>query len=99
LDGWSTPLLLHELLHLYTHHNDTTGLPHPRSYRDYLAWLGRQPIEDSVSAWKEALDGVEEPTLLIADSDRATVANFPEELGLSIDQEGTQALRTLARER
>ena len=41
LDGWSTPLLLKELLVLYATDGDAAVLPHVRPYRDSLAWIVR----------------------------------------------------------
>ncbi len=39
LDGWSTPLLLRELLVLYATDGDPTVLDRAHSYRNYLQWL------------------------------------------------------------
>ncbi|WP_282797439.1 non-ribosomal peptide synthetase [Streptomyces sp. CC224B] len=64
LDGWSLPLLVQDLLHLYAADGDPSGLPRARSYREYLTWLERRGTEDSVRAWARELDGVTEPTLL-----------------------------------
>ncbi|WP_420753991.1 condensation domain-containing protein, partial [Rhodococcus sp. O3] len=67
LDGWSTPLLVRELLMLYATDGDTVGLPRPTSYRDYLAWVERQDREHSLDEWARALAGVDEPTLVVPD--------------------------------
>ncbi|MFI1411259.1 amino acid adenylation domain-containing protein [Streptomyces sp. NPDC020707] len=63
-DGWSSPLLMRDLLLLYGSHGDTTGLPRTRSYGEYLAWRARQDQDEAARAWAAELDGVEEPTLL-----------------------------------
>ncbi|GAA1855054.1 hypothetical protein GCM10009836_38880 [Pseudonocardia ailaonensis] len=59
LDGWSTPLLVADLLALYESDGDPAGLPRVRPFRDHLAWLGRQDRDASLRTWGEALDGVE----------------------------------------
>ncbi|GAA0247628.1 hypothetical protein GCM10010492_54170 [Saccharothrix mutabilis subsp. mutabilis] len=59
-DGWSTPLLLAELLRL--HAGDE--LPAPRPYRDFIAWLARQDRARAVRAFQDALAGLPGPTLL-----------------------------------
>ncbi|NUR05140.1 MAG: amino acid adenylation domain-containing protein [Streptomyces sp.] len=63
-DGWSSPLLLQDLLQLYASHADATGLPGTRSYGEFLAWRATQDQEVTARAWAAELDGVDEPTLL-----------------------------------
>ena len=36
------PILVQELLTLYAHKGDDTGLPRVTPYRDYLAWIAAQ---------------------------------------------------------
>ncbi|WP_280232583.1 non-ribosomal peptide synthetase [Nocardia cyriacigeorgica] len=62
LDGWSTPLLVRELLTLYVTSGDTTALPPARSYREFLAWLAEQDDDASIAAWSQYLAGVDNPT-------------------------------------
>ncbi|MFD3687475.1 amino acid adenylation domain-containing protein [Nocardiopsis sp. NPDC058631] len=64
MDGWSGELYNAELMDLYLRGGDDTGLPAPRPYRDYLVWLSRQDRQRSLDAWRAALDGVEEGTLV-----------------------------------
>ena len=42
MDGWSTPVLVQELLTLYAHKGDAAALPRVTPYRDYLRWLAAQ---------------------------------------------------------
>ena len=60
MDGWSTPVLVQELLTLYAHKGDDGALPRVTPYRDYLAWLARQDRAAAIAAWQEALAGLEE---------------------------------------
>ena len=62
MDGWSLPVLVGELLRLYAHKGDCAVLPRVTPYRDYLAWIAAQDRAGAISAWQEALAGVEEPT-------------------------------------
>ncbi|MGY0500928.1 amino acid adenylation domain-containing protein [Nocardia sp. FBN12] len=62
LDGWSTPLLVRELLTLYVTAGDASVLPPARSYREFLSWLGDQDAEASLAAWKQAMAGIDTPT-------------------------------------
>ncbi|WP_406293652.1 amino acid adenylation domain-containing protein [Embleya sp. NBC_00888] len=70
-DGWSTPLLMRDLLLLYAADGDPAGLPDTRGYGEFLAWRVRQDRDASARAWAAELDGVEEPTLLAPGSEGA----------------------------
>ncbi|GGS28025.1 amino acid adenylation domain-containing protein [Streptomyces parvus] len=75
LDGWSTPILLDELMRLYASGGDPAGLPEVSPYRTYLRWVAGQDRESSERAWGQVLDATVRPTLLApADPDRAPVA-------------------------
>ncbi|MFF3886347.1 non-ribosomal peptide synthase/polyketide synthase [Streptomyces sp. NPDC001914] len=94
LDGWSVPRLFAELSELYAGRE----LPAPAPYRDHLAWLGRQDAAVSAAAWATALDGLEEPTHVVAaDPDRTPAV--PETLTTRLTPELTEALTGLARSR
>ncbi|WP_289009762.1 amino acid adenylation domain-containing protein, partial [uncultured Thermomonospora sp.] len=64
LDGWSTPVLATELFALYVAGGSDNGLPRPAPYKSYLAWLVKQDRAAAEDAWRQALDGLEEPTLV-----------------------------------
>ncbi|WP_261989272.1 non-ribosomal peptide synthetase [Streptomyces sp. uw30] len=98
VDGWSMPLLVRELFALCRTDADATLLPDPAPYRAYLAWLADQDREAARAAWRTALDGVDEPTLLVpADPDRAPV--LPEAVRAEVPRELTAALSGWARAR
>ncbi|NNH72848.1 non-ribosomal peptide synthetase [Nocardia uniformis] len=64
LDGWSTPLLVRELLagYLAAVTGQTITLPPVHSYREFLAWLDDRDDAAALGAWTEALAGVDGPT-------------------------------------
>ncbi|WP_262706388.1 MULTISPECIES: amino acid adenylation domain-containing protein, partial [Streptomyces] len=64
LDGWSYPVLLQELFELYAREGDDSHLPPVTPYRDYLAWVAARDRAAAEEGWRQALAGVEEPTLL-----------------------------------
>jgi len=66
LDGWSMPLLLKEVfLHYEALRRGTSvELERPRPYRDYIAWLQRQPLEQAEQFWRRRLKGFTAPTPL-----------------------------------
>ena len=59
-DGWSTPVMLRDLLSFY--HGDP--LPDAAPYSDYLDWLGRRDARVDEDAWSERLDGLAHGTLV-----------------------------------
>ena len=63
-DGWSTPLLMRDLLLLYASDGDPTALPAAPDYGGFLAWLTRQDHDEAARAWAAELEGIEEPALL-----------------------------------
>ncbi|MEU8473412.1 condensation domain-containing protein, partial [Streptomyces sp. NPDC029006] len=96
VDGWSMPLLVRELFTLGRTGADGTALPAPVPYRSYLAWLARQDGEAARAAWREALAGLDGPTLLVdAGPDRTPV--LPASLRVELPGELTEALTAWAR--
>ncbi|MEV4195419.1 amino acid adenylation domain-containing protein, partial [Streptomyces toxytricini] len=95
-DGWSAWLFLEELFTLYERSGDTAGLPAPGSYRDYLAWLYRQDTTRALGAWREALSGFDEPTL-VAPAGRDAGPVIPADHHAELSREAGDRLRALAR--
>src|SRR4029450_5098228 len=96
MDGWSLPVLVRELLTLYAHKGDCGALGRVTPYRDYLAWSGARDRDGAMSAWREALAGVEEGTR-VAPPDRARVALAPEKVTVALSERLSTALRRAAR--
>ncbi|WP_328222227.1 non-ribosomal peptide synthetase [Streptomyces sp. NBC_00310] len=97
-DGWSAWLFLDQLFALYESGGDPAGLVRPGSYRDYLTWLERQDDTEATRAWRAALSGFEEPTLLVpAASDRGREPVIPEQLDAVLDAAVAERLRGIAR--
>ncbi|MFB4300560.1 amino acid adenylation domain-containing protein [Actinomadura sp. NTSP31] len=92
LDGWSMPLLLGELLALYR----DTEPPPPVPYRDYLAWLAARDRPAAESAWREALAGLDEPTLL---APSGAVSASRAQVVVDLGEDLSSALAEAARER
>ncbi|MFB7479976.1 amino acid adenylation domain-containing protein [Streptomyces anulatus] len=101
LDGWSSPLVLRELLALYegfVSGPTPAGLPAVTPYRDYLAWLDGRDRAATTAVWDEALAGLENPTLLAGPSPaRASV--LPHRYDLTTPPALAAALHALARGR
>ncbi|WP_345639072.1 condensation domain-containing protein, partial [Streptomyces thinghirensis] len=96
LDGWSTPLLVRELTTLYDSQGDATVLPRVAPYRQYLEWLARQDQPAAEAAWREALGGLEQPTLLTP-VDPGRPGLMPERITVELDENRTAALADWAR--
>ncbi|MER5264568.1 amino acid adenylation domain-containing protein [Actinosynnema sp. NPDC002837] len=93
-DGWSAWLFLEQLLELYR--DVDAELPPPGSYRDYLAWLARQDHDAALRAWRTALSGLREPTL-VAPVDRSREPVIPAEFQQELTEELTERIRAQAR--
>ena len=98
MDGWSTPVLVQELVSLYAADADPDALPRVTPYRDYLAFIAAQDRPAAIAAWREALAGLDEGTRL-APPDRARAPVAPEQVALALDAPLTAALTGLARRR
>ncbi|MEV6426187.1 amino acid adenylation domain-containing protein [Nocardia sp. NPDC051463] len=94
LDGWSTPLLVRELLTLYATDGDTRGLPAAPSYREFLAWLATQDTEATRNAWAQTLTGIDAPTLAAAAGSPAAAAGA---VSCEIDTRTVAGLREFSR--
>ncbi|MFG2132154.1 amino acid adenylation domain-containing protein [Streptomyces sp. NPDC048751] len=95
-DGWSGPVLSTELFELYRTGGDDAALPRVTPYKDYLAWLAGQDRPAAEEAWRQALDGVDEPTL-VAPADPARAPLRPRVHRLELSAEATAALTARAR--
>ncbi|MGH8910554.1 MAG: non-ribosomal peptide synthetase, partial [Egibacteraceae bacterium] len=95
-DGWSTPILLQELFALYTSGGDSAALAPVTPYRDYLAWLAAADRPAAEAAWREALAGLDEPTL-VAGADWQRLPLVPDEVAVELSEELTAALTGQAR--
>ena len=98
LDGWSTPILIGEMLELYGNGINPDGLPRVRPYTDYLAWLKTQEQSAALAAWKNYLGELESPTIIAPQSKEAET-RIPVSWQHDLPLELTNALNTMARER
>ncbi|WP_280331286.1 non-ribosomal peptide synthetase [Nocardia wallacei] len=96
LDGWSTPLLMRDLLMLYALGPDARHLPEVRPYRDYLAWLVDQDRDAARAAWRRALAGVTEPTPLAPVDPGREITSGAGETGFDLSVSDTAELTRLA---
>ncbi|GAA4703571.1 hypothetical protein GCM10023263_46960 [Phytohabitans rumicis] len=85
LDGWSLPILVRELLAGYASGGRAGGLAAPAPYRDFLGWLAGQDRAAARAAWRAALAGVEEPTLIAREGGDTRLAPRSVRRGLPAD--------------
>ncbi|MBK3570892.1 non-ribosomal peptide synthetase, partial [Streptomyces sp. MBT62] len=95
-DGWSAWLFLDELFALYETAGDANALPTPGSYRDYLTWLEEQDDLVATAAWRTALAGLDEPTLLAPTAADGLEPVIPDQLDTRLSTELGDRLRELA---
>ncbi|MER7668258.1 amino acid adenylation domain-containing protein [Kitasatospora sp. NPDC096128] len=65
MDGWSRAILESELLDVYAAGGVASGLRPTASYRNHLAWLGRQDKGAARAAWRAELSGADGSALNI----------------------------------
>ncbi|MFZ2177905.1 MAG: amino acid adenylation domain-containing protein, partial [Rhodococcus sp. (in: high G+C Gram-positive bacteria)] len=95
-DGWSNGLVVSQLLALYETGGDDSAFTSPEgTFADYLGWLSRQDGAAAQSAWKEALAGLDEPTLLAATT--TDEAQLPQRRDAVLSEELSERLRAAAR--
>ncbi|MGI5163448.1 amino acid adenylation domain-containing protein [Spirillospora sp. CA-253888] len=96
LDGWSTPILATELFLLYVQGGHDAGFPRVTPYKNYLAWLSKQDRAAAEDAWRHALDGVDEPSLVAPEAaDRKPAP--PARALITLDARTTKRLGRAAR--
>ncbi|KKC04166.1 non-ribosomal peptide synthetase [Mycobacterium nebraskense] len=95
VDGWSLAVFFTEMLAIYRAGGSADGLPTPRPYRDYIAWLARQDRAAAIAQWTEYLRGVSAP-LMVADGTVAAGDGVPEKTELRLPAADTARLRDWA---
>lgn len=103
-DGWSQAILFREILTSYEayHRGLPVSLQPVRPYRDYIAWLQKQPLSLAEAFWRKLLDGFTETTpLRIVQSPRASAAqqkHIHHETGILLSKTETEMLQSLVRQ-
>ncbi|MDA5280825.1 non-ribosomal peptide synthetase [Streptomyces sp. Isolate_45] len=100
VDGWSMPLLVRDLFQLYGEYRrggDGSALPPVTPYKEYLGWLAAQDRTASDEAWRAALAGIEEVTLIAPAADGAGEPAVPERRRTEIPDDLAVALTDAAR--
>ena len=96
MDGWSSPVFMREMLTVYQHNGDTSGLLRVTPYRDYLSWLHSADRKVSRTVWREALEGLQEPTRIVA-AVPGHARDLPREMRFDLSDDLSQALISLVR--
>ncbi|MEV8321024.1 amino acid adenylation domain-containing protein [Streptomyces sp. NPDC059900] len=103
LDGWSLPLLMGDLLDVLSEgpHTPAPHTPAPRAarLRDYAALLAARDQDAADAAWRAALDGVDEPTLVAPGAEAAGTPVAPEQVTVELSGSETELLTAAARAR
>ena len=99
MDGWALAVFFTEMLAVYRAGGSPDGLPPPRPYRDYIAWLAQQDKAAAIAKWTEYLRGVPEPLMVASQTNSAAVAAraaVPEKTELVLSAADTARLRNWA---
>ncbi|MBV9787871.1 MAG: amino acid adenylation domain-containing protein, partial [Chloroflexi bacterium] len=102
MDGWSLPLVIGEVFQAYEAfaHGRDIRLPAARPYREYIAWLQKQDMQQAETFWRENLAGFTAPTPLGVDQPLRPDAELAEnvELEVQVPSEVTIPLQALTRQ-
>ncbi|MGC4987360.1 amino acid adenylation domain-containing protein [Streptomyces sp. DT193] len=96
-DGWSTGLLLRDLVALYVDGGDDAAVAPAVTTRSYSVWLAERDTAAAAAAWRASLDGLAGPTLLAPGADAAGLATLPACDDVELSAELTAALGRQAR--
>ena len=96
MDGWSSPVVVRELLALYGRGGDGSALARVTPYREYLSFVAGQDRAGSLAYWRQTLSGLEEATRVAA-ADAGRVGIAPEQIELELAAELSAALAAGAR--
>ncbi|PSB47353.1 non-ribosomal peptide synthetase [Cyanosarcina cf. burmensis CCALA 770] len=102
LDGWSTALILKEVVEIYQSLYQGTNLPLilDTSFGDYIGWLQQQDLNKAKEFWQQSLQGVTAPTPLINLNTQDSFKQ-PEKYDrqvIKLSQTTTTALQSLAKQ-
>ncbi|WP_431782701.1 amino acid adenylation domain-containing protein [Streptomyces chumphonensis] len=98
LDGWSMPLVGRTLLALYAELGGGPPAPVAPPLSEYFRWLAARDRGASLAAWKDALAGVDDATLL-APARTGPRVERPGRVGVELGREFSDRLRAFARAR
>jgi amino acid adenylation domain-containing protein len=100
LDGWSTALVLKDLVQRYEalcRGGDAPDTP-SRPYGDYIAWLQQQDLSKAETFWRQVLSGIQAPTPLISPNvDKPHPVEYDEQQ-VKLSLLSTAALQSVARQ-
>ncbi|PIF46130.1 amino acid adenylation domain-containing protein/thioester reductase-like protein [Chryseobacterium sp. 52] len=97
-DGWSMPLIIHEINELYHQilKNENSEMANsPVEYKDYILWQSKQNRDNGISFWKNYLEDV--PMLHIAHDFKKEQQHWDsgKQYQFEIDENLTQALKKM----
>ena len=95
MDGWALGVFFTEMLAVYRAGGSPDGLPTPRPYRDYIAWLARQDTATALAKWTDYLRGVSGP-LMLGEGAVTARAGVPQKTELVLPAADTVRLRKWA---
>jgi amino acid adenylation domain-containing protein/non-ribosomal peptide synthase protein (TIGR01720 family) len=101
LDGWSTALVLKQVVEVYEALCQNRDLPSVSSppYGDYIAWLQQQDLSPAEVFWRQLLKGFTAPTPLLIGRDVASLSSVGyNDQQIKLSKATTAALQSLARQ-
>ncbi|MCY1022989.1 non-ribosomal peptide synthase/polyketide synthase [Pyxidicoccus sp. MSG2] len=100
MDGWSVGLLLQQVFSFYESfgRGETPRVARAPAFREYIAWLGRQDLEEAGQYWRRELAGFERTTPLPEDRAPGNTGATRHLSRLSLSAASTASLQDFARQ-
>ncbi|HEY9767129.1 MAG TPA: amino acid adenylation domain-containing protein [Coleofasciculaceae cyanobacterium] len=100
LDGWSTALVLQEVVQIYQTlcQSKQPSLDTIIPYRQYIAWLQEQDLSQAQQFWQTSLQGIKTPTPLGVGKQGDGEIGQRDEASFKLSSATTAALKSLAKE-
>ncbi|MGW7416746.1 non-ribosomal peptide synthetase, partial [Streptomyces sp. NPDC054863] len=99
LDGWSVPLVLSDLFHLYRDGGSSANLAPVVPFADYLGWLSQQDRDEAERAWRAALSDTDGPTLVAGGSGTGASDRGQRRVVVQLAEAATARIAEVARAR
>ena len=99
LDGWSVSLLLKEAFGRYesTVSGEAWATEPAPSFREFVAWVRRQDVEEARAYWQRSLSGFKGPTILPTEQAEVVSGISPRRLRSALKEVVTRQLSQTAR--
>ena len=98
MDGWCIGLLLKDITNIYGSliRGEEVNLGESYNYGSYIKWIQKQNVDESLSYWKNYLEGIEKSTVLMETDSKNTDYSYAE-YDVDLDKDYIEKVKELSR--